>query len=71
MVYNAKKAACNKKWDAANLDRLSIAISKGYRDIIKQAATAAGQSVNAYIVQAIRQRMDNEQADKQSDKPTD
>ena len=57
MALSAKKAASNKKWDAANLDRISIALPKGQRDTIKAAAAAAGESVNAYIIGAINARM--------------
>lgn len=57
MALSAKKAASNKKWDAANLDRISIALPKGQRDTIKAAAAASGESVNAYIIGAINARM--------------
>ncbi len=50
-----KKSA--KKWDAANLDRVSIAMAKGKKDEIKAAASAAGESMNQYIVNAIDQRI--------------
>jgi predicted HicB family RNase H-like nuclease len=48
--YTEKRAAANKKWDAANLDRISIAAPKGTRDALKRAADAAGQSVNQFII---------------------
>ena len=50
-----KKSA--KKWDAANLDRVSIAIPKGRREVIKAAAAAAGESMNQYIITAVDERM--------------
>lgn len=53
-----KKSA--KKWDAANLDRVSIAMPKGKKDNIKAAATAAGESMNQYIINAVDQRMEQE-----------
>lgn len=53
-----KKSA--KKWDAANLDRVSIAMPKGKKDDIKAAATAAGESMNQYIINAVDQRMEQE-----------
>lgn len=46
-----KKSA--KKWDSANLDRLSLALPKGKKDIIKAHATAQGESVNGFISSAI------------------
>ena len=51
-----KKSA--RKWDAANLDRLSIAIPKGRKDVIKAAAAAAGESMNQYIITAVDRRME-------------
>ena len=50
----------NRKWDAANLDRVSIAMPKGKKDDIKTAASAIGESMNQYIVTAIEQRMERE-----------
>lgn len=50
----------NRKWDAANLDRVSIAMPKGKKDDIKEAASAAGESMNQYIINAVDQRMERE-----------
>ena len=58
--YTENKKASNRKWDAANLDRLSIAVPKGKKETIQSAAAAVGQSVNAYINQAIDERMTRE-----------
>lgn len=38
-------------------DRLNVLVPKGRRDEIKAAASAAGESMNQYIVTAIDQRM--------------
>lgn len=54
----AKKSA--KKWDAANLDRVSVAMPKGKKDDIKEAASAAGESMNQYIINAVDQRMERD-----------
>lgn len=58
--YTEARKAGNKKWDAANLDRVSIAMPKGKRDTIKAAATAAGESMNQYIIRAIDERMERD-----------
>ncbi len=58
--YTDAKKEGNRKWDANNLDRISIAIPKGQKNLIKVAANHAGQSVNAYIAQAIGERMKRE-----------
>lgn len=57
MPVSEKKKASNKKWDEANVDRMSIVAPKGARDEIKAAAAAAGESANAYIIGAVRARM--------------
>ena len=46
-----KKSA--QKWDAANLDRVSVAMPKGKKDIIKAHAEAHSESVNGFINRAI------------------
>ena len=39
--YTDAKRDGNRKWDAANLDRISIALPKGQKDIIKAWAKAS------------------------------
>lgn len=58
--YTDARKDSNRKWDAANLDRISIALPKGQRDTIKAAADAAGESVNGYIKRAIDERMERD-----------
>ena len=62
--YTDARKEGNRKWDAANLDRVSIALQKGKKDDIKAAAAAVGESMNQYIINAVEQRMerDNEKA---------
>lgn len=57
MAVSDRKKASNKKWDVANIERLSIAVPKGERDEIRASAAAAGESINKYIIAAIRARM--------------
>ena len=42
-----------------NYDRISITVPKGEKAVIKELATAAGESVNGYIYKAIQQRMES------------
>ena len=58
--YTDARKEGNRKWDAANLDRVSIAMPKGKKDDIKAAAAAVGESMNQYIVAAINQRMEQD-----------
>ena len=58
--YTESKKASNRKWDAANLDRLSIALPKGQGDAIKSHAATRGESVNGFIGRAISETMDRD-----------
>lgn len=58
--YTEAQKQSAKKWDAANLDRMSIAMSKGTKDDIKAAAAKVGESMNRYIIGAIEQRMERD-----------
>lgn len=55
-VSEAQKKSA-QKWDAANLDRVSIAMPKGMKDTLKAAAGIAGESMNQYIISAVEQRI--------------
>ena len=46
------------RYEAANYDKVLVRLPKGEREQIKAAAESAGESLNAYIVGAIRDRMD-------------
>lgn len=65
--YTEARKEGNRKWDAANLDRVSIAMAKGKKDNIKAAASAVGESMNQYIVNAIDQRIEREREVKDSE----
>ena len=52
------------KYNAANYDRIEIKVPKGDKEKIAQAAAEAGQSVNAFIYQAIRERMERKTDEK-------
>lgn len=57
MAVTESRKKANAKWDAANLDRMSLALPKGKKDAIKAAAALAGESMNQYIGNAIDMRM--------------
>lgn len=58
MAYNEKKKATNAKWDAENIDRMSLALPKGLKERIKAAiANDEKPSVNGFIVRAIREKL--------------
>ena len=58
--YTEARKEGNRKWDAANLDRLSIALPKGSRETIKAHAAAQGESTNAFIKRAIDGQMERD-----------
>ena len=55
--YTEAKRDGNRKWDAANLDRISLALPKGQKDVIKAHAESMGESVNGFIARAIENQM--------------
>ena len=58
--YTEARKEGNRKWDAANLDRLSLALPKGSREAIKAHAAALGESVNGFIGRAISEAMERD-----------
>ena len=58
--YTEARKEGNRRWDAANLDRLSVAVPKGKKDQIKAHAEARGESVNAFINRAIDETIERE-----------
>lgn len=48
----------NNKWTNAHYDRINIAVPKGRKDEIKALADTQGQSVNAYIIAAVDEKME-------------
>ena len=53
----------NNKWTNAHYDRINIAVPKGRKDEIKAIADTQGQSVNAYIISAVDEKMERDGAD--------
>ena len=62
MAFADKKQASKYINDFARdkYDRIAFNVPKGERDRIRAAAEAAGESLNGYIAQAVRDRMQNE-----------
>lgn len=58
--YTEARKQANKEWDKRNRDRyarISLVVAAEYKPEILAAASAANQSVNAYINQAIQERI--------------
>ena len=60
----AREAAYKNDFSRMAYDRISITPSKDDGQEIRQAAAEAGQSVNAYILQAVKDRMQKENTNK-------
>ena len=60
MAATEAQNRATRKYKAKAYDRLEVIVPKGDREKIREAAVAAGQSVNAYINQAVRARMAQE-----------
>lgn len=56
-VSKAQQRAVNK-YVKNNYDRILFTAPKGYKDDLKAAAAAAGESVNGYIKAAVDMRME-------------
>ena len=61
--------ASKRKWNNENYEYTQLVTQKGEKERIKQAAKQAGQSVNTYVVEAVRRRMEQEQMLSASDTP--
>ena len=59
MAYKDKSSAIkyNNEYNSKAYDRINFTLPKGEKDIVRAAADKAGQSVNAYIAQAIAERI--------------
>lgn len=58
-ISEAQKRAV-AKYNNANYDKLTVRIKKGQRDILKAHADEQGESLNAWIVSAIRKKFQEE-----------
>ena len=60
--YTEAQKQSARKWDAANLDRISIAVPKGQKEIIKAHAEAHSESMNGFITRAISEAIQRDNA---------
>ena len=51
------KVDYNNQFNAKKYDRISFLVPKGEKEAIKSAAERAGKSVNSYILEAVREKM--------------
>lgn len=59
MVSWAQRAA-SKRWERRNYDLVTLRVPKGHRDEIRRYAASTGDSMNNFIIRAIRELMQRE-----------
>ena len=67
--YTEARKAGNRKWDAANLDRISIAAPKGTKERWKAVAVAQDKSLNQLIVEAVDNQISQDRRKGPSEAP--
>jgi hypothetical protein len=60
--YTEAKRDGNRRWDAANLDRLSVALPKGSKEAVRAHADSRGESVNGFIGRAIEETIERDKS---------
>lgn len=48
----------NRRWNLKNLDRIEFTVPKGEKAVIVEAAQKVGLSMNAYINDAVKEKME-------------
>ena len=69
--YTEAQKNANKKWDAENLDRMSVALPKGAKDTIKAHAAAMGESVNAFFNRAALEQIQRDRGGEKTEAATE
>lgn len=54
-------AASKNKWQSKNCDRINFVIPKGTKETIKNHVMNTGESVNGFILRAVRQAMEQDE----------
>lgn len=61
--YTEARKEGNRRWDAKNLDRISLAMPKGKKEVIQAAAKKSNESVNAFINRLIDAELERLEAE--------
>ena len=56
----AGKTEYKNQWASENYQRISLTVKKGAKDALQQVASEQGESLNGYIKQAIKERVQSE-----------
>ena len=58
MANTPAQRRANAKWEAKAKDQIRLVIDKGQKEIIKQFAEAHGYSMNKFIAEAIKEKIE-------------
>lgn len=58
MAASEAHMKATRKWEAKAYDRVALNVPKGQRQIIKDFAETHGYSTNAFILEAVREKME-------------
>ena len=61
MAISESQRKAVAKYNAANYDRVELRLPKGKKEVVQDHATAVGMSLNAYINQAIDEKIERDQ----------
>ena len=56
----AGRAAYKNKWQSENCDRINLVVKKGEKERLKAHANKRDESLNAFIVRAIREALERD-----------
>lgn len=64
MAYKNKSEAVkyNNEYNKRSYDRINFTVPKGYREVIRDAASANGESVNEFILRIVRSEIESTKA---------
>ena len=60
MKISEARHRANEKYNAKAYEEIKVRVLKGQKEVIQSAAHNKGESVNAYIVRAITERMERD-----------
>lgn len=55
--YTVKKKESNRRWDKNNIERITVAVPKGKKQIIKDYAEGHGESVSKFVNRVVDKEM--------------
>lgn len=58
--YTEKKKESNRRWDENNIERITVAVPKGKKKIIKEHATAKEESISGFVNRAIDEAIERD-----------